>query len=254
MKIFFKTILKYYLKYLTKVTLFMHAPLIIAIAGSTNKTFVKDEIKQSLNTQGFDVRSNPKSFNTEIGLPLAILNLPSGYSSYKKWVNIIFQAFLAIFSKNFPKIIVLELGISNPGDMKYLLSIIHPKIVIITDITQRYSEAFDDMHELIGEYEYLIKKTTPDGLIILNKDNLAIKKLKQKARTELIFFGTVKKTEEAGDYWQAVEIIKTSNGQSFNIIKPTGKEICEINRFGQHHVYSNLITKIVNNKINKFTS
>ena len=252
MKIFLKTILKYYLKFLTKIILAIHSPLVIAIAGSTNKTFVKDEIKQSLAKRNFNVRSNPKSFNTEIGLPLAILNLPSGYNSYNLWVKIIFRSFLAIFSKNFPKILVLELGISDPGDMKFLLTIIQPKIVIITDITQRYREAFNDMDELIGEYEYLLNRTSSGGLILLNKDNTARKNLKYKSKAELIFFGINTKIKEVGECWQADEIIKTPNGQKFNLIKPTSQKTRTINRFGHHHIYSNLISEIINHKIDKF--
>jgi UDP-N-acetylmuramyl pentapeptide synthase len=78
MKSFFKQLLKYYLKYITKLVLFIHKPVIIAVAGSTNKTFVRDEIRNILEKKGFSVRANPRSFNTEIGLPLAILDLPSG--------------------------------------------------------------------------------------------------------------------------------------------------------------------------------
>ena len=48
MKIIFKIILQYYLKYITKLVLAIHRPTIIAIAGSTNKTFVKDEINRVL--------------------------------------------------------------------------------------------------------------------------------------------------------------------------------------------------------------
>ncbi len=199
-----KKLLQYYLKYITKLVLFIYRPTIITIAGSTNKTFVKEEIKKVLKKQGLIIRSNPKSFNTEIGLPLAILNLSSGYNSYRLWLPIIFQAAKAIFNKNFPKILVLELGISEPADMKYLLSIIHPKIAVITDITQRYLESFSDMDELVSEYEYLAKKIDKSGLIILNYDNLRVRKLATSTKVKIKFFGLQKARENIADFWMRV--------------------------------------------------
>jgi len=243
MKLIFKTILQYYLKYITKLVLVIHRPTIIAIAGSTNKTFVKEEVAHALKKQGIDVRSNPKSFNTEIGLPLAVLYLPSGYDSYRNWLPIIFKAALIIFRRNFPDYLVLELGVSNPGDMKYLLSIIKPKIAIITDITQRYLESFSDMDKLVGEYEYLIRKVNC-GLIILNYDNIRIRNLSKVAQVPVEFFGL-----QNGAYWQAVKISRTEQGQ---IVKVSHNDIInqyKIKRFGKHHVYSLLIGLIIKNYV-----
>jgi UDP-N-acetylmuramyl pentapeptide synthase len=104
MKTFFKYLLKYYLKIITKLVLFIKKPVIIGIAGNTNKTFAKNYIVQELKRSGLSVRANPKNFNTEIGLPLAILDLPSGYNYYKKWLPIILEAPMAIFRKKIPRL------------------------------------------------------------------------------------------------------------------------------------------------------
>lgn len=255
MKFILKTFLQYYLKYITKLVLLIHRPTIIAIAGSTNKTFVKDEInkllqepsfaKATAGKKGIKVRSNPKSFNTEIGLPLAILNLPSGYNSYKNWLPIIFKSILKIFNFKFPEFLVLELGISNPGDAKYLLSIIKPKIVIITDITQRYLESFDDMDELTEEYEYLTKKTKKRGIILLNYDNERIKKL-ANIGYKFIYYGL-----NDGAHWQAIEINREERGQSIKISHNDIVNKYSINRFGVHHVYNLLISLIVKDYVQK---
>lgn len=240
MKIIFKTFLKYYLKAITKIVLLIHRPYIIAIAGSTNKTFVKDEINKILRKKGFSVRSNIKSFNTAIGLPLAILNLPSGYNKYIDWLPATLKAPLAIFKLNFPKFLVLELGISNPDDMKYLLSLIRPKIAIITDITQRYLDAFGSMTKLVGEYRYFIKKINKNGLVILNYDNIKIRELANISQTPVIFFGTSKEAD-----WSGELISHDEKGQLIKI--NNNNKIFEhlINRHGDHHIYSVLIGFII---------
>ncbi len=236
MKKIFKKILQYYLKYITKLVLVIHRPAIIAIAGSTNKTFVKNEINKILKEEGSSIRLNPKGFNTEVGLPLAILNLSSGYNSYKNWLPVIPEAVLKIFQFNFPKFLVLELGISDPGDMKYLLTIIKPKIVVITDITQRYLEGFNDMDKLVEEYEYLVKKTDKNGLAILNYDNQRIKEMANISKVKVKFFGLTD-----GADWQAVEIKKGNRGQLIKVKHNNIVSQYEINKFGQHHVYALLI-------------
>jgi len=238
MKNFLKIILQYYLKFIVKIIIFIHRPFIIAIAGSTNKTFLKERISYVLRQAGQEVRSNKKSFNTEIGLPLAILNLSSGYNSYKNWLPIIRKAFKAIFSRSFPPYLVLELGVSHPRDMKYLRSLICPNIIIISDITQRYLESFGDMDNLVGEYEYLVKTAPADSLVLLNYDNVKTKNMGNLSKAKTIFFGL----EKGADY-QAEEVKREINGQKFTI-KDGGEEIY-LTRFGQHHIYAALAAFII---------
>lgn len=245
MKIFFKLILKYYLKYITKLVLLIHRPLIIGVTGGINEVFTKDEIKRQLNQAGLEARSNPKNFNTEIGLPLAILNLKSGYGSYKNWLPIIWQALKSIFLLKFPKILVLGLGISEPGDMKYLLSLVRPKIAVITNITQRYIESFDDMDELIEEYKFFVKSIKKDGYLILNYDNERIRKLAEFKNEQTIFFGLTEANSK--NYWRGEIIKKIASGQVIRVTENGHISDYRVNRFGQHHVYALLVGLIVKN-------
>jgi UDP-N-acetylmuramoyl-tripeptide--D-alanyl-D-alanine ligase len=240
MKPFFKTILKYYLKYITKLVLFIHKPVIIAISGSTNKTFVKDEIRRVLENKGPGVRANPKNFNTEIGLPLAVLNLPSGYNSYKNWIPTIKESLFCIFKKSFPNYLVLELGVSRMGDMKYLLSIVEPKISIITDITQRYLESFSGMDDLVGEYKLLVQNTDRDGTVILNADNARVKSLAEFSKAKVEFFGT-----RDGADWQAKDIKRGERGEIFSVFHSSNVRDLEIGRFGLHNIYASIVGIII---------
>jgi UDP-N-acetylmuramoyl-tripeptide--D-alanyl-D-alanine ligase len=222
----------------------MHRPKIIVVAGSINKPFAKEAIKKVLEDSGKTVRANPKNFNTEIGLPLAILFLPSGYNSYKKWLPAIVKAPLVIFKKNFPKYLVLSLGTSDPGDMKYLLSIIKPDVSVITDITQRYLESFSDMDQLVKEYKYLAQKTNKDGLVILNNDNYRVKGIAKKARSKIITFGI---SSEA-DY--SAKLIKKNNfGQEITLNSHGKSRVFTIGKFGNHHIAALLIAQIIKENV-----
>lgn len=246
MKKIFKQLLKYYLKYITKYVLMIHRPTIIAIAGSTNKSFVKDEINRRLREAGLSVRSNPRSFNTEIGLPLAILGLPSGFNNYKTWLPVIWRAAKMMLAVDFPRYLVLELGVANKGDMKYLLSIIEPDIAVITDITQRYLEGFADMDELIGEYQLLASAIDEHGLLILNDDNLRVRELKTLTSGLTITFGLTAQAD-----WRAATIYRTIIGQDFDIENACGRTFVSINCFGEHHIYATLAGEIINQYVAK---
>jgi len=246
MKVFFKILLKYYLKYLTKLVLFIHRPTIIVVAGSMNKHFIKQEIKKTLQENKYSVRANPKNFNTEIGLPLAVLGLSSGYNSYYKWLPVIFQAFKSIFLTKFPQFLVLSLGSSDPGDMKYLLKIIKPKIAIISDITQRYSENFDNVEQLLEEYLALIKKLKNSHTLVLNNDDIKLKTLKNKTKSKLITFGF----SESADC--SAKIIKRGvYGQKIKIDYKNKELDFDIKKFGKHHVYAKMIGVIILSCIKK---
>lgn len=240
MKIFFKILLKYYLKYISKLVLFIYKPIIIVVAGSANKHFVKQEIKKRLLEKGFSVRSNPKNFNTEIGMPLAILNLPSGYNCYKKWLPIFFLAFKKIFQADFPKFLVLSLGSSDPGDMKYLLKIIKPEIAVIIEITQRYMEGFSGLNGLLNEYACLAEKLNKKNLLLLNNDNLRISSLKHRANAKVITFGFSKNSD-----CQADILKRTTSGQNIKIIFKNKFHNYNIKKFGRHHVYARMAGLII---------
>ena len=245
MKTLLKQILKYYLKYITKLVLAIYRPLIIGVSGSINVIFTKEEIKRQLEAAGLAARFNPKNFNTEIGLPLAILNLPSGYNSYKSWPPIIWRAFKSIFYLKLPKILVLGLGVSDPGDMKYLMSLVKPDIGVITDITQRYIESFDDMDKLVGEYEIFTKAIKKNGYLILNYDNPRLRQLAQTVNQATIFFGLGKAGSGLKNYWRGEIIEKTTAGQIIRVTDERQAASYQVNRFGQHHVYARLTGLIV---------
>lgn len=244
MKKVLKFFLKIYLKYLTKLTIAIHRPLIIGISGSVNKYFVKEEVKNALMSKDYKVRSAPKNFNTEIGLPLSVLYLPSGYNSYKAWLPIIFKAIPAIWKKDFPKILILELGASEPGDMKYLLTVIKPQIAIITDITQRYVESFSDMDELVGEYEKLIAKLGNSGLLIFNNDNNRIATIASRAKCEAVSIGS---TEDAD--WQITNLNTVEDGQEVIVKNKNETKQYKINKFGKHHVFSLIAGIVIKNYV-----
>jgi UDP-N-acetylmuramoyl-tripeptide--D-alanyl-D-alanine ligase len=243
MKPFFKKIIQFHLKLFTKIILWRKKPFIIAVAGTTNKTTVKEYILKFLREKygEQEVRGNPRSYNTEIGLPLAILYLESGESSFWKWWKILIQAKLrALFSRKFPSKLVLELGVEKKGDMEYLLEMVRPSWVVVTNIEGSYSDAESNLDEIFEEMKLLTEKLPKNGKLILNFDDERVKKLADFSKAEKISYGFSDGVEA-----QASNLKTTVQGQTFDFSFQGKHESVEIKKYGRHNVYAWMIAKIV---------
>ena len=128
-----------YLQALARVFLRRKKPLIVAIAGNRGKTVMKRLLGELLGLR-YHVRTNPRSYNTEIGLPLAILNLQIETQSLWNIVRTLFRAaWTACCSREKLDVLVLELGIRQRGDMRQLLRTMQPDIAVLTTLTPNFS-------------------------------------------------------------------------------------------------------------------
>jgi UDP-N-acetylmuramoyl-tripeptide--D-alanyl-D-alanine ligase len=243
MKKYFKSFVQFYLKILTKFVLWRNRSFIIAVAGTTNKTTVKEYILKFLREKygEKEVRGNPRSYNTEIGLPLAILYLDSGESSFWRWWKILIQAKIkALFSRKFPSKLVLELGVEKKGDMEYLLEMVCPTWAVVTNIEGSYSDAQSNLDEIFEEMKLLVKKLPPQGKLILNFDDERVKKLADFSKAEKISYGF-----SDGVDARSMNLKTTVQGQTFDFSFRGESESVEIKKYGRHNVYAWMIAKVV---------
>ncbi|HUD08845.1 MAG TPA: Mur ligase family protein, partial [Candidatus Saccharimonadales bacterium] len=176
-----------------------------------------------------------------IGLPLAILYLESGESSFWKWWKILVQAKMkALFSRKFPSKLVLELGVEKKGDMAYLLEMVRPSWVVVTNIEGSYSDAESNLDDIFEEMKILVKKMPSSGKLILNFDDERVKKLANFSPSEKISYGF-----SDGAKAQASNLKTTVQGQTFDFSFQGKHESVEIKKYGRHNVYAWMIAKIV---------
>lgn len=96
---------------------------VIGITGSNGKTVVKEWLYQLLD-KNFNIVRSPRSYNSQIGVPLSVWELDE-------------HAELGIF----------EAGISMPDEMKYLEPVIRPTIGVLTKIGEAHQENFDSLQQ-----------------------------------------------------------------------------------------------------------
>ncbi|MDR0976972.1 MAG: bifunctional UDP-N-acetylmuramoyl-tripeptide:D-alanyl-D-alanine ligase/alanine racemase [Prevotellaceae bacterium] len=117
---------------------------VIGITGSNGKTVVKEWLHQLLSPN-FLIARSPRSYNSQIGVPLSVWQLGE-------------QTRLGIF----------EAGISEPGEMRALKNIIQPTIGILTNIGGAHQENFFSLQEKCIEKLGLFKDC---DILIYNGDD-----------------------------------------------------------------------------------
>ncbi len=249
MKTNFKKIIAYILQVEARLVLRKYKPKIIAITGSVGKTSTKDAVYAILCGLTY-VRRSEKSFNSELGLPLTILGLSSGWNSPLLWFRNIVKGFwLFVWPHKYPKWLVLEVGVGKPDDMRNTASWLKTDAVIITAIgeTPSHIEFFDSRKHLIEEKSKLIDTLKTEGLLVLNSDDEDVLAMKSKTKSITKTYGF----KEGADFLASGDSIFYEKGLSAEEeipkgvifrIDEEGKSLPVVIEgiFGRNHVYASL--------------
>ena len=123
---------------------------VIGITGSNGKTIVKEWLFSLLSKQ-FNIVRNPKSYNSQVGVPLSLLLMETTNT-------------LGIF----------EAGISQPGEMQKLAAIIQPEIGVFTNFGDAHQEGFVSAQQKLEEKLLLFKSCKK---LIYNEDSQFINEI-----------------------------------------------------------------------------
>ncbi|EKD76180.1 MAG: hypothetical protein ACD_43C00203G0002 [uncultured bacterium] len=168
-----KRILHFILYWLARFILIRRSPQVIGITGSVGKTSTKDAIAVVLSRK-LQVRATQENYNNEIGVPLTIIGSVSGGRNPFRWLYIFCRAvIIGLFTfLPYPEVLVLEMGVDKPGDLKYLLKIAPVDIGIVTAITETpaHLQWFKDVEQLAKEKFTMYKFVDKIGLAIINND------------------------------------------------------------------------------------
>jgi UDP-N-acetylmuramoyl-tripeptide--D-alanyl-D-alanine ligase len=123
-------------------------PFTIAVGGSAGKTTTKELIYFLFSQFGFKVQKSIKSFNNEIGLAVSILSL-----------------------KNDTEILVLEIGTSSKGEIKYLSQFAEPNFGVLVSFGKEHLEGLGSPEEVFREEIELINFVLGNGgAVFINVD------------------------------------------------------------------------------------
>ncbi|MEO6636892.1 MAG: bifunctional UDP-N-acetylmuramoyl-tripeptide:D-alanyl-D-alanine ligase/alanine racemase [Ginsengibacter sp.] len=150
---------------------------VIGITGSNGKTIVKEWLSHLLEND-YSIIKSPGSYNSQIGVPLSVLNINSSHT-------------LAIF----------EAGISTVGEMALLEKIIQPTIGLLTNIGQAHDEGFKTRAQKIDEKltlflhaDYLVYPADDEEI---NKKVISFSRETRNEKDHLALFPWGKKEDSA---------------------------------------------------------
>ncbi|MEA2065068.1 MAG: UDP-N-acetylmuramoyl-tripeptide--D-alanyl-D-alanine ligase [Patescibacteria group bacterium] len=209
MKKFIQSKLKFFVKAIIK----KYNPDIIGITGSVGKSSAKEAIKKVLESR-FKVRASIKNYNNEIGLPLTVIGVQSPLKSIFGWVKVFIKAInlILITDKNYPKILILEMGADREGDIKYLSGLTPCKIAIVTAVSESHSEFLGNLQKIEKEKRQILENLSADKFAVLNRDSDLTYKMKDKTKARVISFGfdkeaAVRATDANINYNQKGEVV-----------------------------------------------
>jgi len=150
--------------------------IIIGITGSYGKTNTTRAITQVL-AEKYRVCQTDLNLDTIYNLPITILKL-----------------------RPYHRVLVLEMGVDQQGEMNFHLNLVKPQIGILTGITPVHSdrEHLGSLKNLIKEKGKLLQTLPKNGWAILNWDDLEVRKMAKLTEARVVWYG---RDQKKCDWW-----------------------------------------------------
>jgi UDP-N-acetylmuramoyl-tripeptide--D-alanyl-D-alanine ligase len=185
---------------------------VVGITGSSGKTSVKDLTAAVLATR-FRVHASPRSFNTEIGVPVTLLTVPDEV-----------------------EVVVCEMGSRGPGHIARLCEVARPMVGVVTNVGPAHLEMFGSVDAVAEAKGELVEALPGNGTAVLNADDPRVSAFDVRTRARVLRFGTAPDAEVRGDDLR----LDGSGLASFTLRVPGGSERVELEVPGEHMAWNAL--------------
>lgn len=138
---------------------------IVGVTGSVGKTSTK-EMLRSIIGEAFRVESTKGNYNNEIGMPLTILSFREEH-----------------------QVGIVEMGISDFGEMSRLSRVAQPNIAMITNIGDCHLENLKTREGVLKAKSEIFEFMKPEGRVILNGNDALLKEVKEVHGKKVTFYG-----------------------------------------------------------------
>ncbi len=185
---------------------------IVGVTGSVGKTTTREMIAQALSGN-VRVYQTEKNFNSQVGLPIALFHMDEN-----------------------AECAVLEMGMSEPGEMERLSEIVRPDICVITMIGVAHIENLGSKENIRKEKLSITDHMKKDGVLFLNGDDELLKEMKGRLTCNTLYFGTAAWC----DY--RAENITMANDYTYeyDYVHGDTKVHVHLNALGRHNVVNSL--------------
>lgn len=190
---------------------------VIGIIGSVGKTTAK-EMTAAVLLRKFNTLKTPANLNNEIGVPLTLLSLREEHEAA-----------------------VIEMGISDFGEMTRLAKMVRPDICVMTSIGYCHLEKLGSLKGVLKAKSEVFDFMPPEGIAVLNGDDETLRDFEPGFRTVTYGIGGGK----GYDVWAENVENLGFDGVSCDICWDNSRVFTLINAFGTHIVYGALAAAAV---------
>lgn len=188
---------------------------IIGITGSVGKTSTK-EMVASVLSEKYRVLKTEKNFNNEIGLPLTLLRIREEH-----------------------QVAVVEMGISDFGEMHRLAKMAKPDICVITNIGICHLENLKTRDGILKAKSEIFDFLRPEGHIILNGEDDKLATVTEAAGVRPAFYGFRQEMEGVHKEITADGVVNCGlKGVKARLHTPKGTGNVHIPIPGEHNIYN----------------
>jgi UDP-N-acetylmuramoyl-tripeptide--D-alanyl-D-alanine ligase len=184
---------------------------IIGVTGSNGKTTVKEMLAAILELTGPGLKTSG-NLNNLIGLPQMLFQLRPEH----RWA-------------------VLEMGMSEPGEIDRLATIAAPRVGIVLNALQAHLQSMGTVEAVAGAKGELLHRISDGGLAVVNADDPRVASLSQNASARRISFGIDRGEVRARE----IETLGLE-GQNILLVTPHGEATIHLKACGRHNVYNAL--------------
>lgn len=186
-------------------------PVVVGVTGSNGKTTTKEMLASILSLTGPGLATEG-NLNNLIGLPRMVFRLQPDH----RWA-------------------VLEMGMSEPGEIDRLAEIAQPKIGVVLNAFPAHLQSMGSVEAVARAKGELLFKISDNGLAVVNGDDPRIVSLPQNPSARRISFG-VKRGEVRAENIRS----HGAAGQNFTLVTPKGEVEVRLATCGSHNVYNAL--------------
>lgn len=184
-------------------------PEVIGVTGTNGKTTTKEMIAEVLSRKYKVIRSE-KSFNNQIGVPLTLLKLTPE-----------------------TEVLVLELGMNQPGEIGVLTKMVEPDLGLITNIGPAHLEYMGSLENITQAKFELLDNMDKNGITVLNTDDPYLLDRAKSEKRKVYTFGLESKADFMADKI-------TQNGNGFFSFWVNSLIPINLKLLGRHNVYNAL--------------
>ena len=138
---------------------------VVAVTGSVGKSTTKEMIAAVLSGT-FRVSRTPAKHNNDIGMPMAILDMPGD-----------------------TEVAVLEMGMNHFREIAYLSCIAHPDVAVIINVGTAHIEFLGTQQGIRQAKLEILEGMTPQGMLLLNGDDTMLRCLDVTPKQRITYFG-----------------------------------------------------------------